>query len=149
MFSLALGCAINELCAGADYQEEEPNVEHQAFLEDPHREARPCDAALAMPLKLAQSALTLCLICMIVARFKMNLRKAAAEQRLKDRHLSSFKLARPKDASVRDVLALLAEIIVCSVHIMPFYQADWSIEAMGRQLFYRSESVPCGVMFVR
>jgi hypothetical protein len=67
--TLAIGCLVNEMCAGDDYRETTDTM-YQAFLDDPSRAPRGCGNGIVSPLKLAQSALTVCLLVMIVARFR-------------------------------------------------------------------------------
>ena len=44
---------------------------------------------------------------------------------------------------------LVGELVLCAVHTVPFFHLDIKNEALGRQLYYRSESLLCGFMFVR
>jgi hypothetical protein len=150
MGGLLLSVAINELCASEDYYEDEPDAEYQAFLEDPHRAARTCESSLAFTLKLAQSGLTVCLLVMIVQRFRMRIQQTRVLQQLKDRQVSHLKNRQSKsEVTIGSILQLVVELILCSVHQVPWYDQEWKLEALGRVVFYRSESVLCGFMFVR
>ena len=152
MGSLMLAVLINEICAGNDYADEEPSAEHQAFLEDPDRSERDCVSTLASTAKLAQSALTLCLLLMIVSRFGLRGQQTSVLQRLRDRQVSVFKPRQAYAQRWPGVIPLLyraGELGVCAVHTLPWFYRDFSNEAMGRRLFYRSESLLCGFMFLR
>ena len=70
MLSILLGCMVNEICAGGDYQETAPDAQYQAWLEDPQRPPRACSSTLALTVKMLQSGLTIVLFCIIVARFR-------------------------------------------------------------------------------
>mgnify|MGYP001303068913 CR=1 FL=1 len=117
MGSLMLAVLINEICAGNDYADEEPSDQHQAFLEDPDRPERKCVSALASTAKLAQSALTLCLLLMIVSRFGWRGQQTSVLQRLRDRQVSVFK---PREAYAQrwpgaiPLLYLAGELGVCA-----------------------------------
>jgi hypothetical protein len=150
MAGLLLSVVINEICASEDYYENEPSAEYQAFLEDPTRPPRTCDSSLAFTLKLAQSGLTICLLAMIILRFRMRGQQARVLQQLKDRQVSHLKNRQSRSEVTAGAVALLAvELILCTVHQVPWYDGEWTNEALGRVVFYRAETVLCGFMFVR
>jgi hypothetical protein len=154
--SLVLGVLINESCAGGDYRETY-DAAHQAYLEDPDREPRKCVAPMVTTLKMAQSALTICLLLGVLARFRLRHQQTQVNQRLHDEQvLSSIPSARHSRSpsswrwpSALELLKLLGELVLCSVHTLPFFHVDFRNEALGRKVYYRSESVLCGFMFVR
>jgi hypothetical protein len=105
-----------------------------------------------VPLKLAQSALTACLLIGIVVRFRLRVHQSHVIQRLKDQQVSFLKNRNAVAAgsvTAGMVLTLLVELLVCAVHTLPFFHMDVKNEALGRMLYYRSESLLCGFMFVR
>lgn len=149
--SIGLGVVINEMCAGGDYREEPPDEAYKVFLEDPDRPPRDCTAGV-VPLKLGQSALTACLLIGIVVRFRLRVHQSHVIQRLKDQQVSFLKnrnSVAPGSVTAGMVLTLLAELLVCAVHTLPFFHMDFRNEALGRTLYYRSESLLCGFMFAR
>jgi len=149
--SLILGCIVNELCAGDDYQETAPDSATLAFFADPNREPRPCSAALATPLKLVQSAITVCLLLMIMARFRLRVHQTHVIQHLKDRQVLMWKTKERKHVKLTAgvMMELAGELVLCCVHTVPFLAMDIKNEALGRELYYRIESLLCGFMFVR
>lgn len=151
--SLVLGCMINEMCAGHEYDESPLLPEQQAFLEDPNRPARECKTALVTSLKFAQSALTVCLLVMIVARFRLRVLQVSVKQRLEDREVATLKHRKVNKTSETPgtaIVMLVLELVLCAVHTVPGIQPlELRMEALGRKLYYRSESLLCGFMFVR
>ena len=92
-------------------------------------------------------------VVVYVSGGRLRMHQTAVIQQLKDRAVSSLK-KRGGSSIGRAVsggmaLKLLGELLVCSVHTMPFFEMDLPNEALGRRLYYRSESLPCGFMFVR
>ena len=152
--SVLVGVFINEMCAGGDYREaSDVDAAYQAFLEDPSRPARSCEAPLAALLKIVQTALTGCLLLMIVARFRLRARQSRVIQQLKDHQVASLKKRGSphlqSSVTAGMALSLAGELLVCSVHTLPFFHMDIGNEALGRLLYYRAESLLCGFMFVR
>ena len=150
--SLIVGCMINEMCAGDDYHETPLDAVLQAALDDPERPARECQTAAVTALKLAQSAITVCLLVIILMRFKLRVRQVQVKQRLEDREVAMLK--RRSDETYQTpaslVWRLVIELVLCAVHTAPSMQPlELRTEALGRKLYYRSESLLCGFMFVR
>ena len=87
--SILLGCAVNELCAGSDYRETEPDPEELMRLADPLRPPRNCSqgSRLVLPIKLVQSGLTVCLLVAIYMRFRLQVHFRGILRRLRDRQV--------------------------------------------------------------
>lgn len=150
--SLVLGCVLNEMCAGEDYDELPLPPDQQAFLDNPDRPARECKGMLVTTLKLTQSALTACLLVMIVARFNLRILQIHVKQRLQDNEVATLKRGKLNKSQTPGivVLQLVMELVLCAVHTLPGIQpVELRMEALGRKLYYRSESVLCGFMLVR
>jgi hypothetical protein len=150
--SLLLGCMINEMCAGDDYLESPLDAEQQMLLDDPERPARECQTAFVTALKLAQSAITVCLLAVILMRFRLRVRQLQVKQRLEDREVAMLKHRRDETHQTPASLVwrLVLELLLCAVHTAPSMQPlELRTEALGRKLYYRSESLLCGFMFVR
>jgi len=150
--SIVIGVLINEICADGDYVEVRDPV-NAAYLDDPSRPPRECQDGRALLLKAAQSVLTLGLLVMIVLRFRLRVHQKRVVQRLKDRRVA---LLRNKNSKASDpkiprsmMVKLAFEGVLCAVHTLPFLHIDIKNEALGRTLYYRSESLLCGFMFLR
>ena len=82
IISIFLSVCVNEVCCAGDYRTSQPDPDYMAFLEDPHRDARSCNAAFAIFLKFASSGVAVALVCSVGVRRRMQHRQTVIKQSL-------------------------------------------------------------------
>lgn len=153
--SIILGVIVNELCVAGEYIDHPLTPEEQAALKDPNRPPRKCEYSIAEFVKLLQSFVTAVILGLIIVQFRLHGQLQTSQERLVTK--SPFEgenqdpaAARTKiTSSWKEKLRLYMELVINSIHTVPFVYHDFPLQMSGNTFYYRLESILCAVMLIR
>ena len=152
--SIILGVIVNELCVAGEYIDHPLTPEEQAALKDPNRPPRKCEYSIAEYVKLLQSFVTAVILGLIIVQFRLHGQLQTSQERLVTK--SPFEGDNNQDSartkitsSWKEKLRLYMELVINSIHTVPFVYYDFPLQMSGNTFYYRLESILCAVMLIR
>jgi len=153
--SIILGVIVNELCVAGEYIDHPLTPEEQAAMNDPNRPARKCTYSIAEYVKLLQSFVTAVMLGLIIVQFRLHGQLQCSQEKLVTKSpLDGGKEDPPSSRSKmttswKDKVRLYFELVVNSIHTVPFVYYDFPLQMSGSTFYYRLESILCAVMLLR
>ena len=152
MVSIVLAVMINEMCAQSDYRSAAMNAAEEASFLATIEEGRSCNGSAETVMKVLQTLLTAVLTGLIVQQYRLGIR-------LKSVSLREYLMAGDKEQNQqarseyrptwREKIGVVLDLLLSSIHTPPFLAYDYSTEMLGRTIYYRAESILCGLMLLR
>ena len=152
MVSIVLAVMINEMCAQSDYRSAAMNVAEEAAFLARIEEGRSCNGSAETLMKVLQTLLTAVLTGLIVQQYRLGIR-------LKSVSLREYLMAGDKEQNQqarseyrptwREKIGVVLDLLLSSMHTPPYLAYDYSTEMLGKTIYYRAESILCGLMLLR